>query len=119
LPSLGITGIALGTLTARVVGAALVLYVLARGLHGLALRRKLIVPEPSTAWRIMRIGLPAATETAIMGSAQFAFIWVVAHSAVGDVGTAVYAAHTIAIRVEALSYLPAFAWGTECFDADS
>lgn len=112
LPSYGVTGIALGTLTARIVGAVIVLSVFIRGTQGLALTRALLKPERAMTWRMLRIGLPAAADSLIMAFAQVGFIWVVAHSAVGEAGTVAYAAHTIAMRIEALSYLPAFAWGT-------
>lgn len=111
LGSLGVIGIVCGTLAARWIGAILTLIVLLRGLHGLRLQTRLMRPELPLMWRILRIGLPAAADSGVMAAAQFAFIYVIAHTAAGELGTVAYAAHMIAMRVEALSYLPAFAWG--------
>jgi putative MATE family efflux protein len=112
LPKLGVTGIVTGSVAARTFGGLLTLVVLSRGLHGLRLRLRAMRPDPTMLWRVLRIGLPAAADTSVMSVAQFLFIAVVAHSAFGALATVNFAAHVIAIRVEALSYLPAMAWGT-------
>lgn len=109
---LGVTGIVLGTVIARLTGGVITLIVLWRGVGGLRVRRVALRPEPAAIWRMLRIGLPAAAESAIMAVAQLCFIAIIAHSGVGEAATVNYAAHMIAMRVESLSYLPAFAWGT-------
>ncbi len=112
VPSLGPIGIAIGEVAGRAAGGLITLVVLARGLHGMQLRWVLLRLERAVVWRVLRIGLPAATDSFIHACAQFAFIRIIAHSRAGAEGTANYAAHMIAMRIEAISYLPAFAWGT-------
>jgi MATE family, multidrug efflux pump len=61
---------------------------------------------------MMRIGVPAAADALLMAIAQMAFLWVIFHSATGDAATVNAAAHMIAMRIEAISFLPAMAWMT-------
>ena len=112
IPSLGVNGIVAGTLTARVTGAALMLITLARGRSGLQLRLRELIVLMKHARRLLRIGLPAAADGAVMWSGHFAFLAIVARLADPPLGEAYFAAHIIAIRVEALTYLPAVAWAT-------
>ncbi|MCH7995842.1 MAG: MATE family efflux transporter, partial [Planctomycetes bacterium] len=111
-PEMGITGIVAGTLTARIFGAVLMLFVLFRGRGGVVLR----LHELTTSWnrvrRILRIGVPAAADGAILWSGHFALLAIVTRVAEGAAGQAALAANIIAVRVEALTYLPAVAWGT-------
>ncbi|MFO0839978.1 MAG: MATE family efflux transporter [Phycisphaerae bacterium] len=109
---MGVTGIAIGALTARSAGGLLMLLVLARGLGPLRMRAALLAPHWQTLRRILRVGIPAAADTGIMTVAQLAFVRIISRTAEGDAGTANYAAHVIAMQIEALSYLPALAWGT-------
>jgi len=112
LPELGITGIVCGTVLAQTLGAVFMLTVLARGRAGLRLRYALLKPSPARAWRVLRIGVPAGADGSIMWTGHFIFLMVIARLAAGQIGEAFYAAHIVAIRMEALTYLPATAWGT-------
>lgn len=106
LPSLGVDGIVLGTVIARVAGGVLLLVWLGRGRDGLQLRLddwKLWGRDTS---RILRIGLPAAADGLILWSGHFLFLRVI-----GQIGPVALAAHMVGIRVEAITYLPAVAWG--------
>jgi putative MATE family efflux protein len=109
---MGVTGIATGTVVARSLGGVLMAWTLIAGLRGLRVRLSLLRPDPSVIWRMLRIGLPAAADSSIMWAAQIAFIKIIAHTATGDAATVNYAAHMIAIRLEAITYLPATAWMT-------
>lgn len=111
-PSVGPLGIAVGTLTARLAGCVITLWVLRRGVRGLRIDAAMLRPQLEMLRRVLRIGLPAAADAFIMATAQMIFIWIIGHSAQGEAGTVNFAAHQIAMRVEAISYLPAFAWGT-------
>lgn len=111
LPQMGVAGVAIGTVVARFLGGVAMIALLTRGLRGLNLRGSLR-PDSQIIRRILRIGLPAAGDTGVMGVAQIVFLVIVAHSAAGDLGTVNLAAHTIAMRMEAISYLPAVAWMT-------
>jgi len=112
LPKLGVTGIAIGTVTARSLGGVLMAGVLMRGLRGLQLRRDRWRPDFGIIRRIFKVGLPAAGDAVLTFITHMGFLLVVTHTAVGDAATVNYAAHTIGIRMEAISFLPAVAWMT-------
>ena len=109
---MGVTGIVVGTVTARSVGALVLVGVLFRGRAGLTLDRRQMRVDWNRARRILRIGMPAAFDGGIMWSGHFAFLAVISRVAEGALGQACFAAHVIAVRVEALTYLPALAWAT-------
>lgn len=110
LPELGVTGIVTGTLVARLLGAALLIAVYGRGRAGL----RLVVHQLPIAWsrakRILRIGLPAAADGAVMWTGQFIFISIISNLGTAAMRDIYFAAHVIAVRVEAFTYLPAVAW---------
>jgi len=112
LPRLGVTGIALGTVAARWLGGGLIILVLARGLHGLRLEWRELWPDAAILRRILRVGLPAAGDAGLLWAGQLFFLLIIVHTATGDASTVNYAAHMIAMRMEAISYLPAVAWAT-------
>ncbi|MFQ5807712.1 MAG: MATE family efflux transporter [Phycisphaerae bacterium] len=111
-PPLGVKGIAIGTVVARSLGGVLLLAVLLRGLRGLQLRLAALRPHWETIRRMLRVGLPAAGEASVMWIAQICFIKIIVHTATGETATANYAAHMIAVRMTAITYLPAAAWMT-------
>lgn len=111
-PALGVNGIAFGTLTARCAGGVLMAGVMWRGTRGMRLQSALLAPDLTMQRRILRIGLPTAAESGVMWVAQVTFVWIVGHTATGEAATTSLAAHMIAMRAEAVSYLPAFAWMT-------
>ncbi|MEX2671844.1 MAG: MATE family efflux transporter [Phycisphaeraceae bacterium] len=104
----GVAGIAIGTAVAWVVGAGLILIVLLRGNGVIRLHRHRLRPHGHTLKRIVRVGVPSLVESSGMwiGNALVAMIIgrLAAEAALG--------AHIIAIRVEALAFLPAMAIGT-------
>jgi len=107
----GVDGIVAGTVAARVTGGVLMLLLLSVGVHGLKLHLSELKVRGELVWRVLRIGLPTSVEGAILWSGHFVFLMIIARLFDGDQGKAAYAAHIIAIRVEAFSYLPAVAWG--------
>ena len=111
-PELGVDGIVIGTLMARTCGGLLLLGVLARGRSGLKLRVAEMGIRRDQMGRILRIGLPAAANGMILWFGQFLFLMIIARLSDGELGRAYYAAHIIAVQVEAFTYLPAVAWGT-------
>lgn len=108
----GVAGIATGALVARCVGGVLMLLVLANGRGLLRLRTSELRNDWDVMRRILRVGLPAAADTGVMSVAQLLFIRIIAQSDQGDAATANFAAHIIGVEMEAISYMPAFAWGT-------
>lgn len=112
LPKLGTTGIVLGTVIAQVTGFLLTAFVLRRGAANLRLEPRMLRPTRDRALRILRIGGPAALDGSVIWAGHFVFLAVISHLADPPLGEAIFAAHVVAIRVEALTYLPAFAYGT-------
>jgi putative MATE family efflux protein len=111
LPALGVDGIVGGTVIARVGGGLIMLAALARGLGELKLVPAEMVPRGDIARRILRIGVPAALDGLLMWGGHFAFLMIIGRLAVGQLQAATLAAHMIGIQVEAITYLPAIAWG--------
>ncbi|MCA9047759.1 MAG: MATE family efflux transporter [Planctomycetaceae bacterium] len=106
IPSYGVDGIVGGTVIARLAGGILMMLWLASGQSGLklALRGRSILTSETR--RILRIGLPAAMDGVILWSGHFLFLRIIS-----GIGPVPLAAHMVGIRVEAITYLPAVAWG--------
>jgi MATE family multidrug resistance protein len=107
LPAMGAVGSAWATFVAR--GLALVLLVIAlwRGSNGVSIGgRGSWRPEFGVARDVLRIGVPAALEQILISIAFFVLTIVVAH-----LGTAVLAAHRIALNALTLSFLPGIGFG--------
>ena len=101
---LGVTGAALGTMLAHVVGSLLLFYALLRRSPALHLRRgeKLrFVPEQLR--RGFSIAWPVAMERGLINSAQITVIGIIA-----PLGNVSVAANSFAVTAEALCYMPGF-----------
>jgi putative MATE family efflux protein len=109
LPVMGFRGIAIGTVIAYVAGGVLLFAVLVSGRGRLRLFLHRLRPHWVTLKRIFRIGFPSGTESLLTWVAQFLIIIVINRS---DVTHVMAAAHIIAVRVEALSYMIGFAVAT-------
>lgn len=104
---MGVTGIAVGTVLAHSIGAAIMLAWLVRGAGGLRLIRRRLRPHLHTMRRLLRVGLPNFAETLGMWFGNFLIVLMV-----GWMGSEGYlGAHILAIRIEAFSFLPGFAMG--------
>ncbi|MES2793773.1 MAG: MATE family efflux transporter [Planctomycetota bacterium] len=108
----GVSGIVWGTVLSRVIGGLLMLAMLINGRSGLRLHLKEMWFRWESVSRILRIGVPAIVDSGCTWVGHFLFLSVVAHLADGDLGEAMFAAHYIGLQIEALTYLPAVAWGT-------
>lgn len=106
----GTPGIAWGTAAARNVGGLLTLYVLLRGSDQIRLSRDWLLPRWSWMARMLRIGLPASLDSGLMWAGHFVFLYIITHAPQGYSKDVMFAAHIVGIRIESLSYLPAFAW---------
>lgn len=111
VPSWGVDGIVTGTLLARLLGGLCMLAVLAKGVSGLRLRLGQMTPHWEDLRRILRVGGPAAIEGALMWYGQWLFLKIIAQLGTAADGSAYKAAHMIGMDAEALTYLPATAWG--------
>ena len=108
-PNLGFRGIAIGTVIAYLVGGVLLFVVLLSGRGRIRLYLHRLRPHWLTLKRIFRIGIPSGTESLLAWIAQFLIIIVINQA---DATNVMAAAHIIAVRVEALSYLVGFAVAT-------
>lgn len=104
-PAFGVAGAAIATSISRVLGAAVLLFLLATRKLKLTLGRlKDATFDIPLIRRIMNVGIPAAIEMAFMRGAQLAFARLVA-----SLGTTAVAAHQIALNTESISFQPG--WG--------
>jgi putative MATE family efflux protein len=109
LPVMGFRGIAIGTVIAYLAGGVLLFAVLVSGRGRLRLFLHRLRPHWVTLKRIFRIGFPSGTESLLTWVAQFLIIIVINRA---DLTHVMAAAHIIAVRVEALSYMIGFAVAT-------
>lgn len=111
---MGVDGIAYGTIASRLIGAAWMLWALARGKSGLSVAPSLAsLLDLESLKRLLRIGGPVAFDGILLWSGHFLFLKIIAGIGNGDgLATATFAAHVVGIQIEALNYLPAWAWGT-------
>jgi putative MATE family efflux protein len=104
----GVSGIAIGTSAAWACGAIAVLGVLLGGPRELKLRPGAFRPQRAMLGRLLRVGVPNLLE--VVGGT-----WLATFIVLKMVGTleseASLGAHMIAIRIEALSFQPGFAFG--------
>jgi putative MATE family efflux protein len=107
MPELGAVGSAWGTFLARMVGCAIMLYVLWRGVNGVSIRgTDGWLPDFTLARQMLKIGVPAATEQ-MLNSVAFLVMSIV----VAQLGTYALAAHRIALNAMSLSFLPGLGFG--------
>ena len=102
---LGVVGAAIGTGVAMLITAGLMLYFLLVKSKMLSLvgRPGSFKPQSDTVSRAFKIGAPMGLQHLLMGSAQ-----VVSTLIVAPIGTVAIAAHSLAITVESLCYMPGY-----------
>jgi putative MATE family efflux protein len=106
LPRLGVRGSGIGFSVSQIVGAALTLAILTKGRAGLklqwpALRRW----DGEIARRILNVGVPAGLE-----QLQFQFAMLVYTRIISSLGDVALAAHSVAIRIQGLAFMPGMAF---------
>ena len=102
MPELGAVGSAWGTFISRVVGFAILFWVMWRGVRGVSIRGSADWwPDWKLARQILKIGLPAATEQ-MLNSVGFLTMSIV----VAQLGTLALAAHRVALNAMSISFLP-------------
>jgi putative MATE family efflux protein len=109
LPELGFRGIAVGTVSAYVVGGLLQFAVLLQGRGGLKLHLHRLRPHWHTLRRILRIGLPSGVENLVAWSANFVIVAIINRM---DPTNVAGSAHIVTIRMESISFLVGFAFAT-------
>jgi len=104
-PRMEVVGAAWATSIAYTIGASLIFYKLLSRKSILTISfRRIIAVKRSIIKRILRISLPATLDASLTQMGYLFFIKIVAM-----LGTVSLAAHQIAIRIEALSFMPGFA----------
>lgn len=112
LPAMGVYGIAAGTVTARLMGGLLMGAVLLSGSGALRLRVSQLTPDPLIVGRLFSLGVYAAADNLINWAGQFAFLIIIRNvTGLPFSADVIFAAHMVGIQMEAISYLPAIAWG--------
>jgi len=103
--ALGVAGAALGTVLAELLTACLMLYFLLVRSDMLKLRGRpgSFRPCGDVVQKAFKIGAPMALQHVLMGSAQIVSTLIVA-----PLGTVAIAAHSLAITVESLCYMPGY-----------
>jgi Na+-driven multidrug efflux pump len=103
--NLGVAGIAIGTMVAWYVGAASVLILLADGRTGVRLIGRRLKPHWHTMRRLVAQAIPNFLETLGMWAGNFLVLMMVGWMA----SPGLLGSHIVAIRIEAVSFLPGFA----------
>lgn len=106
LPKLGFSGIAIGALCGYVVGGTIQMIVLLVGRGGIRLYLHRLRPHWHNMRRLLRIGIPSGVESGVFWGVNFALINAINQM---DASAASGAAHAVAVRIEAFSYLGGFA----------
>jgi putative MATE family efflux protein len=105
LPRLGWDGLAWGTALGYTLGAACVVVLLARPGHGLRPVLAEWRPDPGWLRRILHVGIPAGVDAVSNAVCHLGFLSIV--NRLGDVAAA---AHSVAITIESLAFLPGSAF---------
>ena len=105
LLDMGVTGAAVGTGLAMLITAAMMLYFLLVKSKMLSLVRRpgSFKPKSDTVRTAFKIGVPMGLQHLLMGGA-----YVVSTMIVAPLGTIAIAAHSLAITVESLCYMPGY-----------
>jgi putative MATE family efflux protein len=102
---LGWSGLAIGTATGHIVGAAIIAALLLAGRANLDVRLGWMRPRAHMIGRLLRIGIPGGLDIAVILFCHFVYLAIV-----NKLGTTAAAAHGLGVQIEALSYLPGSAF---------
>jgi putative MATE family efflux protein len=103
-PKLGVAGAALATFVAVVIANILMIVYYERNYHYLRFRLSLLKPQIKTWWALLRVGLPAGGEFALM-----AVYIVVVYGIIRHFGAAAQAGFGVGARVMQAMFLPVVA----------
>lgn len=107
-PAMGVRGAAAALSTSVFVGALLYLLALVKRTPlADALTRRHLRFRPDWAWRILRIGLPAALQAVVRSLGMMSFTGMLARAADGAAGIA---ALQIGMRAESIAFMPGFGY---------
>jgi putative MATE family efflux protein len=106
-PPLGVLGAGIGRAVASTVGALIILPILVKGKGSVKydLRSAWVFNWAETK-RILKVGLPALGDQLAMQGAMNVYTIVIS-----SLGTTIYAAHALAMRVEMFAFMPSWGFG--------
>ena len=108
----GVYGIAAGTVAARIIGGLMMTIVLFMGSGALRLRLRHLRLNPDILWRLLSLGGFAAADNLFNWLGQFSFLIIIRNvTGMPFSADVIFAAHMVGLQVEAITYLPAIAWG--------
>lgn len=104
VPAMGVLGAGVARAVASVAGGIVIMAIFVRGRGGLKydLRTAFLFDWAETK-RILNVGLPAFGEQLVMRGAMSIYTIIIS-----SLGTTVYAAHALAMRVEEFAFMPSF-----------
>lgn len=103
-PEMGTAGAGFASMLARMVGATIMLWVITSGRSIIKIDLKKIGGfHKETIMRMLRVGIPAGVESIMLRGAMMGFTMIVA-----NLGTEMYAAHQVALRVDSVAFMPGF-----------
>ena len=106
-PSLGVSGAGMASSVSRLLGATTILVILIRGRGFLKYRLSGSWPlDRAMIRRTLRVGLPAGLEQIQLQLAMIFYTVILS-----SLGTKIYAAHAIAMRIEGLAFMPGLGFG--------
>jgi putative MATE family efflux protein len=109
MPELGYKGIAIGTVSAYVLGGVLQFIVLLSGKGKVRLHTHRLRPHWHTMRRILRIGLPAGVTNILYWLAQFSIVVIINRL---DRTNVAGSAHIVTVRLESISFMGGIAVAT-------
>jgi putative MATE family efflux protein len=106
-PALGVRGAGIAGLISRVIGAIAILRILIKGCGPLQYSfSRILRIDMGMTRRIVKIGLPAGLEQLQLQAAMTIYATILS-----SLGTLVFAAHSITMRIENLAFMPGFGFG--------
>lgn len=104
-PRCGWSGLAFGTAVGYVVGALGVIVCMARGRAGLQFAFRELHPNRRILKRLLHVGVPGGVDGLTIVACHLWFLTII-----NSLGTLPAAAHSLAIRIESLAYIPGTAF---------
>ena len=106
--TLGMTadGVALATVIAQAVSAALCIWRITHMKHVLTVRRQMLIPDKGITGKVIRLGLPSGLTQMI-----FSMSAIVVQALTNSFGTSVIACAIVVMRVDGFAMMPNFTFG--------
>jgi putative MATE family efflux protein len=108
-PRLGLLGSGIATALSAVASAAAVLWLLSRSASPVHVRRRHLRPDTRMLRTMWRLSVPGLVDEVIVTVGFLVFI-----SYIARLGTVALAAHTLAVRIESLSFMVGFGFTIAC-----